>query len=102
MWEGYRQPISTLLNSSNSRYVTVYENTNYNQIEDYQILYADGKVENYMADQIEPYESFYDYTTLENTYQQLTFDKVTGWSRWLYLNEQIPNLYYMNDRLINR
>ena len=93
---------SVMMGVMGSIYVTVYENTNYNQIEDYQILYADGKVENYMADQIEPYESFYDYTTLENTYQQLTFDKVTGWSRWLYLNEQIPNLYYMNDRLINR
>ena len=24
------------------------------------------------------------------SYEQLAFDKATGWSRWLYLNEQLP------------
>ena len=28
--------------------------------------------------------------TLENTYQQLAFDRATGWSRWLMINEQEP------------
>ncbi len=93
---------SVMMGVKGSIYVTYFENTDYSQIEIYYNVFADGKVEYYEAGQIEPVESFFIDTTWENTYQQLTFDKVTGWSRWLYLNEQIPNLYYMNDRLINR
>ena len=31
-------------------------------------------------------------STLDETYGQLRFDKATGWSRWLRLNQQEPNL----------
>jgi len=34
--------------------------------------------------------------TLDATYGQLRFDQITGWSRWLKLNQQEPNLW---DRL---
>lgn len=30
-------------------------------------------------------------STLEQTYCQMRFDQLTGWSRWLWLNEQEPN-----------
>lgn len=30
--------------------------------------------------------------TLDATYGQLRFDQLTGWSRWLRLNEQEPNI----------
>lgn len=30
-------------------------------------------------------------STLDQTYGQLRFDQITGWSRWLKLNEQEPN-----------
>jgi hypothetical protein len=29
--------------------------------------------------------------TLDATYGQLRFDQLTGWSRWIRLNEQEPN-----------
>ena len=31
--------------------------------------------------------------TLANTYEQLAFDKAVGWSRWLRLNRQWPNIF---------
>ena len=31
-------------------------------------------------------------STLDDTYGQLRFDRITGWSRWLKINEQEPNL----------
>ena len=31
-------------------------------------------------------------STLDNTYGQLEFDRIVGWSRWLKLNRQQPNL----------
>ena len=31
--------------------------------------------------------------TLDNTYGQLAFDKAVGWSRWLRLNRQWPNIF---------
>ena len=31
--------------------------------------------------------------TLTNTYEQLAFDKAVGWSRWLRLNGQWPNIF---------
>ena len=31
-------------------------------------------------------------STLDDTYGQLRFDQITGWSRWIKLNEQQPNL----------
>ena len=35
--------------------------------------------------------------TLESVYGALAFDKATGWSRWLLLNEQEPSLWSKND-----
>lgn len=32
-------------------------------------------------------------STLADTYEQLLFDKATGWSRWLRLNKQWPNIF---------
>ena len=34
---------------------------------------------------------------LESVYGALAFDKATGWSRWLFLNEQQPSLWCNND-----
>ena len=56
------------------------------------IYYADGKKEIYTTGQTEP-EVLTWGNTLKNTYEQLEFDKVTGWSRWLRLNKQEPNPY---------
>lgn len=35
--------------------------------------------------------------TFESVYGALAFDKATGWSRWLLLNEQQPSLWCNND-----
>ena len=35
--------------------------------------------------------------TLESVYGALAFDKATGWSRWLLLNEQQPSLWCNNE-----
>ena len=35
--------------------------------------------------------------TLESVYGALAFEKATGWSRWLLLNEQLPPLWCNND-----
>jgi hypothetical protein len=36
-------------------------------------------------------------STLADTYEQLAFDKTVGWSRWLRLNNQHPNLFCPKD-----
>jgi hypothetical protein len=36
-------------------------------------------------------------STLANTYEQLVFDRTVGWSRWLRLNNQHPNLFCPKD-----
>ena len=36
-------------------------------------------------------------STLADTYEQLVFDRAVGWSRWLYLNRQWPNLFCPSD-----
>ena len=36
-------------------------------------------------------------STLADTYEQLAFDRAVGWSRWLRLNRQWPNLFCPND-----
>jgi hypothetical protein len=35
--------------------------------------------------------------TLENTYEQLAFDKAVGWTRWIRLNSQWPNMFCPKD-----
>lgn len=32
-------------------------------------------------------------STLADTYEQLTFDRIVGWSRWIKLNRQHPNIF---------
>ena len=36
-------------------------------------------------------------STLADTYEQLAFDRAVGWSRWLRLNSQWPNLFCPKD-----
>ena len=36
-------------------------------------------------------------STLADTYEQLAFDRAVGWSRWLRLNRQWPNLFCPNE-----
>ena len=36
-------------------------------------------------------------STLADTYEQLAFDRAVGWSRWLRLNRQWPNLFCPKD-----
>lgn len=36
-------------------------------------------------------------STLADTYEQLAFDQAVGWSRWLRLNRQWPNLFCPKD-----
>jgi hypothetical protein len=36
-------------------------------------------------------------STLAETYEQLAFDRVVGWSRWLRLNKQWPNMFCPKD-----
>ncbi|MBO4802679.1 MAG: hypothetical protein J5545_12585 [Bacteroidaceae bacterium] len=36
-------------------------------------------------------------STLDETYGQLAFDRTVGWTRWIRLNQQWPNLFCPND-----
>ena len=36
-------------------------------------------------------------STLADTYEQMAFDRATGWSRWLRLNKQWPNMFCPKD-----
>ena len=36
-------------------------------------------------------------STFDQTYKQLEFDKIVGWSRWIELNQQHPNLFCPSD-----
>jgi len=57
--------------------------------------YADGDMEAVMPSG-ESMRGDYWGSTLDATYCQLRFDQQTGWSRWLKLNEQEPNLKCAN------
>ena len=41
--------------------------------------------------------TYYWGSTLADTYEQLAFDRATGWSRWLRLNKQWPNMFSPKD-----
>ena len=72
-----------------------------------EIVYAeDGKTYLFKAsptDNPDCYESTFiaEHTpwgsTLADTYEQLVFDRTVGWSRWIRLNIQHPNLYCTKD-----
>ena len=76
-------------------------------VPDYDIVYADNGEYHffhlYPTDDPEYYKreswggiSYWD-STLADTYEQLAFDKAVGWSRWLRLNKQWPNLFCPKD-----
>ena len=52
-------------------------------------FYADGTSAIVLDDMTIPNDSW--GSTLDATYGQLRFDQLTGWSRWLRLNQQEPN-----------
>ena len=40
-------------------------------------------------------------STLADTYEQLEFDRIVGWSRWIKLNGQMPSLFCPHDLNLN-
>ncbi|MBR4920128.1 MAG: hypothetical protein IKZ62_02275 [Prevotella sp.] len=78
-----------------------------NQVPVAEIRYcADGRKEIYkIVTTDDPY--YYEMTfvqentpwgaTLADTYEQLVFDRTVGWSRWLRLNRQEPNIFCPSD-----
>ena len=56
---------------------------------------ADGSKSSFYNNEYHPRDPW--GSTLENTYGQLAFDKATGWSRWLLLNEQEPFPFALSD-----
>ena len=53
------------------------------------IFHADGTMEYHLGD-MEPIVTTWG-STLDATYGQLRFEQLTGWSRWLKVNQQEPN-----------
>ena len=80
---------SIMLAVQGNYYYYDYDDDDPKILNGYDIYYADGKRESYITGETEPIVSTWS-STLPNTYEQLAFDKATGWSRWLYLNEQLP------------
>jgi hypothetical protein len=70
-------------------YIYNYDRKKPKKLDGYDIYYADGKLEKYTTGVAEPEVTTWP-STLKNTYEQLAFDKATGWSRWLKLNKQLP------------
>ena len=54
----------------------------------YKDFYADGSAYTRMIDGTEKTSTW--GSTFDETYKKLKFDQITGWSRWLELNEQEP------------
>ena len=87
---------SVMLGAEGNYYSYIYDEDDLWKIINTYIYYADGKKETYKKGETEPIVSTWG-NTLKNTYEQLEFDKVTGWSRWLRLNKQVPNPYSTVD-----
>lgn len=90
MEKGWSVDCSIMLAVKGSYYIYVYDSEDSLKLNLYQICYADGRSENYEPGKTEPIKTGTWRSTLADTYEKLAFDKATGWSRWLYLNEQIP------------
>ena len=60
-------------------------------------LYPTDDPEYYRMEAVSTSESFYWGSTLADTYEQLAFDRAVGWSRWIRLNNQHPNLFCPKD-----
>ncbi|MBR4782731.1 MAG: hypothetical protein IK023_02460 [Bacteroidaceae bacterium] len=81
---------SVMLAVKGNYYTYIYNTDDPPTLKGYLVYCADGKLEAYKAGITEPYKVLDWGSTLAATYQQLAFDKATGWSRWLLLNEQLP------------
>ena len=90
MKKGWSVDCSIMLAVKGNYYVYYSNNVDPSKIESYILFYADGRREDYEYGNPEPINSIKWGSTLADTYEKLAFDKATGWSRWLYLNEQIP------------
>lgn len=90
MKKGWSVDCSIMLAVKGNFYVYRYNDEDPSKIESYILFYADGRREEYTYGNPEPIKSNTWRSTLADTYEKLAFDKATGWSRWLYLNEQIP------------
>ena len=70
-------------------------------------FYADGKKEVYYLKPLEDDPSYYQMvfnheadswgSTFVDTYEQLEFDRMVGWSRWIKINRQQPSLFCPHD-----
>ena len=85
-----------MLGAEGNYYSYIYDEDDPWKIINTYIYYADGKKETFTTGQTEPVVSTWG-DTLKNTFEQLEFDKITGWSRWLKLNKQVPNPYSTVD-----
>ena len=69
--------------------------------------HADGTTEFYQLEPLEDNSSLYQMvskgegdpwgSTFADTFCQLEFDRIVGWSRWLKMNHQQPNLFCPHD-----
>lgn len=81
---------SVLLAVKGKYYSYIYNSDDPPTLKGYLVYCPDGRLEAYKTGMIEPHRVLEWGSTLAATYQQLAFDKATGWSRWLLLNEQLP------------
>ena len=89
MKKGLSVDCSVMLGVEGKYYIYNYDRKDPKKLDGYDIYFADGKLEKYTTGVAEPEVTTWP-STLENTYEQLAFDKATGWSRWLKLNKQLP------------
>ena len=102
----YMVDYSVLLGASGAYSYTVWKTNNQTGIPEtpyYEVIYAENGEYQYFV--LYPTEDpqyyrrvlygepgFWD-STWADTYEQLNFDRAVGWSRWLRLNSQWPNLF---------
>ena len=88
----YEVDMSVLLGSNNSYYMTGSHDAEGVPVV---IQYcADGSTKYfYPSNPADTHDYIGWGSTFDATYKQLAFDKATGWSRWLEVNQQMPNLF---------
>ena len=89
MKKGLSVDCSIMLGVEGSYYFYDYDREKPEILKGYRIYYPDGKLAKYTTGVTDPEISTWP-STLADTYQQLAFDKGTGWSRWIKLNKQLP------------
>lgn len=92
----YRPGYSVMLAQQGSYYITTIEDDakGVAQLLEYTAYNWDGTAQDYEKDGDKYKEDGIAYkwgSTGAATYEQLQFDKLTGWSRWLKLNTEFPN-----------